>query len=99
VAIEHARSGNGPAFLEVLTYRFVGHSRSDPGAYRKPGELEEWQRRDPLIIARQRLAEYVDTSEFERIDEEVGAEVDEVTARALEAPWPSPDEPVPEFKP
>jgi TPP-dependent pyruvate/acetoin dehydrogenase alpha subunit len=97
-AIEHARQGNGPAFLEVLTYRFVGHSRTDPGAYRKPGELEEWQKRDPLIIARQRLAEHVDESEFGRIDEEVGAEVDEVTARALQAPWPSPDEAVREFR-
>jgi TPP-dependent pyruvate/acetoin dehydrogenase alpha subunit len=97
-AIEHAREGNGPAFLEVLTYRFVGHSRSDPGAYRKPGELEEWQKRDPLIIARRRLGEHVDEGELDRIDEEVAAEVDEVTARALEAPWPSVHEPVPEFK-
>jgi TPP-dependent pyruvate/acetoin dehydrogenase alpha subunit len=99
VAIEHARSGNGPAFLEVLTYRFVGHSRSDPGAYRKPGELEEWQARDPLLIARQRLAEHVRGGEFERIEEEVESEVDEVTAAALGAPWPNPDEPIPEFKP
>jgi TPP-dependent pyruvate/acetoin dehydrogenase alpha subunit len=97
-AIEHARSGKGPAFMEVLTYRFVGHSRSDPGAYRKPGELEKWQKRDPLVLARERLAEHVDEDEFERIEEEVNAQVDQVTDRALEAPWPNPDEPVPEFK-
>ena len=54
-AVDHARSGGGPAFLETLTYRFVGHSRSDPGAYRKPGELDEMRKRDPLVVARDRL--------------------------------------------
>ena len=54
-ALAHVRAGNGPAFVEALTYRFVGHSRSDPGKYRPEGELERWQDRDPLIIARQRL--------------------------------------------
>ena len=48
-ATERARAGRGPVFLEMLTYRFVGHSRSDPGRYRKPGELERWQERDPLV--------------------------------------------------
>src|SRR4051812_33982020 len=47
-ATARARAGHGPAFLEMMTYRFVGHSRSDPGRYRKPGELEQWQQRDPL---------------------------------------------------
>jgi TPP-dependent pyruvate/acetoin dehydrogenase alpha subunit len=99
-AIEHARGGGVPYFLEVLTYRFVGHSRSDPGAYRKPGELEEWQVRDPLVIARQRLGEGsgVDEGEFERVEDEVGKEIDEVVAQALDAPWPDPEDPVGEFK-
>ncbi|HEX7290348.1 MAG TPA: thiamine pyrophosphate-dependent dehydrogenase E1 component subunit alpha, partial [Conexibacter sp.] len=51
-AIEHARSGKGPAFLETMTYRLVGHSRSDPGRYRRPGEMDEWKKRDPLILGR-----------------------------------------------
>ena len=54
-ATERCRAGRGPAFLEMMTYRFVGHSRSDPGRYRKPGELERWQERDPLLVGRQRL--------------------------------------------
>ena len=54
-ATERARAGRGPVFLEMMVYRFVGHSRSDPGRYRKPGELERWQERDPLMLGRQRL--------------------------------------------
>ncbi len=99
-ALDRARDGGGPSFLEVLTYRFVGHSRSDPGAYRKPGELEEWQARDPLIIARQRLSEGdgVDESEFERIEKDVQDEIDAVVERSLSAPWPDPEDAVTEFK-
>src|SRR5205823_13647644 len=51
-AIAHARGGNGPAFLEAATYRFVGHARSDPGAYRPEGELDEWKARDPIVVLR-----------------------------------------------
>jgi TPP-dependent pyruvate/acetoin dehydrogenase alpha subunit len=47
-AVERARAGEGPTFLELLTYRHHGHSRSDPGKYRPPEEVEEWMRRDPL---------------------------------------------------
>src|SRR4029077_7615396 len=42
-AVEHARHGNGPYFVEAITYRFVGHSRSDPGKYRPEGELDRWR--------------------------------------------------------
>ena len=55
-SFDYARAGNGPVFIEALTYRFVGHSRSDPAKYRKPGELDAWKLRDPLLIARNRLA-------------------------------------------
>jgi acetoin:2,6-dichlorophenolindophenol oxidoreductase subunit alpha len=99
-AIEHARRGGGPYFLEVLTYRFAGHSRSDPGAYRKPGELDAWQARDPLLIARHRMSERngVDEGVFERIEQEVSKEIDGVVEQALAAPWPNPEDPVPEYK-
>ena len=43
--------GEGPEFVEARTYRFVGHSRSDPGKYRPEGELDRWQERDPLTVA------------------------------------------------
>jgi TPP-dependent pyruvate/acetoin dehydrogenase alpha subunit len=99
-AIEHARSGRGPVFLEVLTYRLVGHSRSDPGRYRKPGELDEWKTREPLVIARRQLVEAHGVSEDEvnGAEEEVSRLVEEMAERSLAAPWPDPDLPVTEFK-
>ena len=57
-ALTKARDGGGPSLIECLTYRHSGHSRADPGKYRPPGELEEWMKRDPLIIYRQRLKEF-----------------------------------------
>src|SRR5689334_12224890 len=45
--VERVRAGGGPEFVEARTYRFVGHSRSDPGRYRPEGELDRWRERDP----------------------------------------------------
>jgi acetoin:2,6-dichlorophenolindophenol oxidoreductase subunit alpha len=55
VAVERARSGRGPTLLEVKTYRFTGHSRSDPALYRPAGELDAWLARDPISIYAERL--------------------------------------------
>ena len=54
-AVERAREGLGPSFLECKTYRLCGHSRSDAGKYRPPGELESWTQRDPLTLFAKRL--------------------------------------------
>ena len=54
-AVARARSGGGPSLLEMKTYRYRGHSRSDPAKYRPEGELEHWQERDPLSILGNRL--------------------------------------------
>jgi TPP-dependent pyruvate/acetoin dehydrogenase alpha subunit len=99
-AVEHARSGNGPAFLETLTYRFVGHSRSDPGAYRKPGELDEMRKRDPLVVMREQLTEAGAASEAEldEIDAEVDATLAQIVEQALAAPFPEPGSPAAEYK-
>jgi acetoin:2,6-dichlorophenolindophenol oxidoreductase subunit alpha len=68
-ALAHVRAGNGPAFVEALTYRFVGHSRSDPGAYRPEGELEEWTARDPIVVLRGQLeAEGVEQARLEEVE-------------------------------
>ncbi|MBN9624345.1 MAG: thiamine pyrophosphate-dependent dehydrogenase E1 component subunit alpha, partial [Actinobacteria bacterium] len=98
--LAHARSGAGPAFLETMTYRFVGHSRSDPGRYRKPGEMEEWRRRDPLILARRALEERfgVEAGRCEEVDAEVARELEEIVARGLAAPFPDPGTDGKEFK-
>jgi len=55
-AAARARAGQGPTLLEALTYRHFGHSRTDPAKYRPEGELERWKARDPLDLARGRLA-------------------------------------------
>jgi pyruvate dehydrogenase E1 component alpha subunit len=49
-AIERARSGGGPTLIEAKTYRYSGHSRTDPGKYRPPGELDAWKERDPITL-------------------------------------------------
>jgi acetoin:2,6-dichlorophenolindophenol oxidoreductase subunit alpha len=54
-AVERARAGNGPTIIEALTYRQYGHSRADPGKYRPQEEVDEWLKRDPLILLADRL--------------------------------------------
>jgi pyruvate dehydrogenase E1 component alpha subunit len=55
VALERARNGEGPSLVEAMTYRQAGHSRADTGAYRPAGELDRWKRRDPLVLAEDKL--------------------------------------------
>ena len=89
-AVEHARAGNGPSFVEALTYRFVGHSRSDPGAYRPEGELDRWRERDPIVVLRGQLqVEGVDAVELDGIERETAAQLDEMRAAGLAAPFPT----------
>jgi TPP-dependent pyruvate/acetoin dehydrogenase alpha subunit len=89
-AVQQARDGKGPSFIEALTYRYVGHSRSDPGAYRKPGELEEWKARDPLTVARARLTKRfgADDDAADRVDAEIEQLLVEIVERGLAAPYP-----------
>ena len=54
-AVEHVRSTRTPYFLELKTYRFRGHSMSDSGAYRSKEEEEEWKRRDPIVLLKQKM--------------------------------------------
>jgi acetoin:2,6-dichlorophenolindophenol oxidoreductase subunit alpha len=93
-ALERARAGDGPTLLEMKTYRYSGHSRSDPGAYRPEGELEAWMQRDPIDILRTRLLETGEATaeqlaELEtRVEQRVAAAVEAVLA----SPPPEVDE-------
>lgn len=90
-AVAHARAGGGPTFLEAVTYRYVGHSRSDPGAYRPPGELEAWKERDPIPRLRGELESAgVDSTSVDEIHAEVDALLQEIERSGLEAPFPEP---------
>ena len=90
-AVGSARSGDGPFFVEAITYRYVGHSRSDPGKYRPDGELDRWRERDPLTLLRARLEEAgAETAALDEIEGSVAAQLAELEQRALAAPFPEP---------
>jgi len=93
-AVKRARAGEGPTLLEMKTYRYKGHSMSDPQKYRTKEEVEEYKERDPVETSRARLVEYfkVPESEIEVINERVRSEVDECVKFAEESPWPAEDE-------
>jgi len=85
-AADRARSGGGPTVLEAQTYRHFGHSRTDPASYRPAGELEEWLSRDPLEVARRRLADLgVDRTEVDAAAERAEKTVDAAVAEAKAA--------------
>jgi len=90
-AVEFARSGQGPVILEAITYRFRGHSMSDPAKYRKAGELEEKKKTDPLAITERRLAEVgVEPAALDAARQRVEAEAEDAYRFAEESPWPDP---------
>jgi pyruvate dehydrogenase E1 component alpha subunit len=93
-AIEHARGGHGPTLLEMKTYRFRGHSRTDPAKYRPDGELERWKARDPIVILGDRLAQENVLSESDQthLRDEIQARVDAAAASATESPIPTLEE-------
>ena len=89
--VERVRAGGGPEFVEARTYRFVGHSRSDPGKYRPDGELDRWRERDPLLVAGALLRDELGMeapSASRRSATSVDAELDRIEAAALAAPFP-----------
>jgi TPP-dependent pyruvate/acetoin dehydrogenase alpha subunit len=97
--VGRVRDSSQPEFLEARTYRFVGHSRSDPGKYRPPGELDRWRERDPLVLAETRLREAhgLGDDDVAALAAGVEAELDRVEQAALAAPFPDRLD-LPEFK-
>ncbi|HEY5058810.1 MAG TPA: thiamine pyrophosphate-dependent dehydrogenase E1 component subunit alpha [Gaiellaceae bacterium] len=89
--VARVRAGGGPEFVESRTYRFVGHSRSDPGKYRPEGELEQWRERDPLLVAAARLrAAGLTDDRLDELAADVDAELAAIEQSALAAPFPEP---------
>jgi pyruvate dehydrogenase E1 component alpha subunit len=86
-AVERARTTGEPTLVEVVTYRFRGHSMSDPGLYRTKEEVEEWRRRDPLNKTRLRLVELgMPEPEIEALEADVKAEIEDAVKFAEESP-------------
>jgi pyruvate dehydrogenase E1 component alpha subunit len=90
----HCRAGKGPVLLEANTYRYRGHSMSDPATYRTKGEVELKRKDDPIPKLRQWAVENLKLPEadFEAIDAEVKAAVDAAVKFADQSPEPSLDE-------
>lgn len=77
-AVERARTTGEPTLVEVVTYRFRGHSMSDPGLYRTKDEVEEWKRRDPLNRCRERLLSIgFPEKDLEALEEDVRIEIED----------------------
>jgi pyruvate dehydrogenase E1 component alpha subunit len=93
-AAERARKGDGPTFLEFKTYRFRGHSMSDPQKYRTKEEVAEWKQRDPIELIKDRiLSQKIATEEeLSAIDAKIKVQVEESVTFAEESPWPKPEE-------
>lgn len=93
-AVQRARAGGHPTLLEVRTYRFMGHSMSDPlhGVYRTKEEVEDQKKRDPIaqLALQLKEAKVLDQAGMEALDAEVRAEVDAAVKYAEESPDPDP---------
>lgn len=83
------RAGGGPYLLEAVTYRRRGHYEGDPTGYRSEGEVEAWERRDPVLRSRQDLDARGLHAERQAIEEEVRQTIDAAERDAADAPFPS----------
>jgi len=93
-AVARAREGDGPSLIEAVTYRFRGHSMSDPAEYRSKREERIWQERDPIKNLRRRMLgeRHVAEARLGDIDAAVAREIEEAVKFADESPEPSVDE-------
>jgi len=91
---EKARKGEGPSLIECKTYRYYGHSRSDPRAYRTKDEEKEWQAKDPILKFRSKviLAGIISEAVCDDIRAEVKQEIEDAVRFAMNSPWPKPEE-------
>jgi pyruvate dehydrogenase E1 component alpha subunit len=93
-AVDRARAGGGPSFIEAQTYRFLGHYVGDPALYMPQEERDAWRKRDAIIkLGRQlRAWEYITDEEDEQMDADVETELAEGVEFAKSSPIPAPEE-------
>jgi pyruvate dehydrogenase E1 component alpha subunit len=91
-AVDQARTGRGPFFIEAMTYRFMGHSMADPshGHYRTKEEVEEHRKRDPLLLLKHRMLsqQLCGESDFKQVEQAVTDVVAAAVKFADESPFP-----------
>ncbi len=93
-AVKRARDGEGPTLLEMKTYRYRGHSVSDPQKYRTKDEVEEYKDQDPIIKVRKTILEnnYATEAALQEIDEKINGIVEASVKFAEDSPWPDDSE-------
>ena len=93
-ALDYVRTGNGPYILEVMTYRFRGHSMSDPAKYRTKDEVDGQKDNDPIVKLKKMILEGGEVSEdqLKKIDKDIKARIKEAAVFAEESPELSPEE-------
>lgn len=93
-AVERARKGDGPTLLEMNTYRYKGHSMSDPAKYRTKEEVESYKAKDPVEIVLKTIQDnkYATSAEIEIINNKVRDEVEDCVKFSEESPYPDPSE-------
>jgi len=91
-AADICRKGRGPVLLEVMTYRYMGHSLSDPNKYRNKEEIEAWKREDAIGRFKQELvkADVADAVELERMEKDIYEQMEMVTIAAARSDYPDP---------
>lgn len=94
LAATHARSGKGPTLLEIKTYRYRGHSMSDPATYRSKEEVEEYKKLDPIeqVLTTIKKNKWIDDKGVEAMEAKIKALVDESVKFAEESPYPDASE-------
>ena len=93
-AVQHARRGKGPAFVECLTHRLRGHYEGDPAKYRELSELAEWKEKDPIARFTRDLKrrKAVSDKDIAAIESDARDLVEQAAQFALDSPWPAPNE-------
>ena len=93
-AVKRAREGDGPTLLEFKTYRYKGHSVSDPQKYRSKEEVEEYKAQDPITKVTETILKnkFATQADLDAIDNKINTIVEESVKFAEESPWPSDDE-------
>lgn len=93
-AAEHIRAGKGPYYLEIKTYRYRGHSVSDPAKYRSKEELEHYKGIDPLTQTSETMLskKYITKKELDAMEDEISAIIDDAVDFAEKSPFPDPSE-------
>lgn len=90
-AVEYVRNGNGPVLVESVTYRWFGHSTSDPGKYRTKEEVDSWKKKDPIVKFRNYLVDnnLATVQELDELDVQSKTAVEDAVKFALNSPEPS----------